>query len=136
MISNIQWENILSNKNVDVQRYVFIHKSNLLRGQLFPRNGVNFNPNLQVMFWMNIDALTKVKEEHNLRKIYMLSRKKILRKYCIARSQAKCCIARNQENIVLHVTKPNVALHVTKPNVVLHVTKPNVVLHVAKPNVV
>ena len=84
IISNIQWEVILSNQNVDEQWHTFFHY--FFTDQLIPRRKVNSNPNRQLKkLWMNTDAPTNCKKKHMLSKIYMLSQKK----YCIVHNQAK-----------------------------------------------
>ena len=76
MISDILWEVIVDNKNVDEQWYTFIHKVDLFADQLIPRCKVNSNPNRQLKkLWMNTDALTKAMKKYNLWKMYMLSQR-------------------------------------------------------------
>ena len=92
IISNIQWEVIQNNKNVDEQWHTFTHKVNLFADQLIPRRKVNSNPNSQLKkHWMNTDVLTKAKKKHKLWNMCMLSQKN-----------------KTTKNIVLPVTKQNV----------------------------
>ena len=48
IISNIQWEVILSNKNVEEQWCTFTHKVNLFADQLIPRRKVYSNLSRQL----------------------------------------------------------------------------------------
>ena len=79
MISNNQWDVILSNRNVDEQWHTFTHKVNLFADQLIPRRKLNSNPNHRLKkLWTNTNALTRSKRNISCGKyIYAITEKRL-----------------------------------------------------------